>query len=211
MVAGEKGIFERLGALDVKAREETSLATRLFRERLADRSVLDGMRTLEKESDSLTFSLREDIMGGAINPTVLMDLLRMTDKMDSIFDDYYFIAREVNRVVISGIGLPMLDRMTETFLAMVGLADRELETLGRLLAANSMDEARSLRGDIEKLEEAGDDLKDAGFDTMYKDRKLFDFFSFQHYTEVLRKLDDIQDGVEDMSDLVLAVANTLSR
>jgi hypothetical protein len=27
----------------------------------------------------------------------------------------------------------------------------------------------------------------------------------------LRKLDDIQDGVEDMSDLILAIANTISR
>jgi len=46
---------------------------------------------------------------------------------------------------------------------------------------------------------------------MYENRKLFDYFSFQHYTQVLRKLDDIQDGVEDMSDLILAIANAVSR
>ena len=211
LVAGEKGVFEQLKALADKAREETPLATRLFQERLADRSVLEGMRGLEKRSDILTFGLSEDIMNGAINPAVLRDLLHVTDLMDGIFDDYYFIAREVNRTVASGIDLPMLDKMTETFVGMVNLADRELEMLGKLLEANSIEEAKSFRNEIEKLEEDGDELKDSGFDAMYKNHKLFDYFSFQHYTEVLRKLDDIEDGVEDMSDLILAIANTISR
>jgi len=211
LVAGEKGVFERLKALADKAREETPLATRLFQERLADPSVLDGMRKLEKESDELTFKLSEDIMNGAINPAVLRDLLHVTDLMDGVFDDYYFLAREVNRTVASGMELPMLDNMTKTFVSMVNLADSQLERLGKLLEANDMDEVRSFRNEIEKLEEDGDELKDSGFDDMYSNRKLFDYFSFQHYTEVLRKLDDIEDGVEDMSDLILAIANTISR
>jgi uncharacterized protein Yka (UPF0111/DUF47 family) len=211
LVAGEKGVFERLKALADKAREESPLATRLFQERLADKSVLEGMRALEKQSDELTFKLSEDIMNGAINPAVLRDLLHTTDLMDSIFDDYYFVAREVNRTVASRIELPMLDRMTKTFVGMVDLADRQLETLGKLLEAKSMDEVRSFRQEIEELEEEGDELKDSGFDDMYDNHKLFDYFSFQHYTEVLRKMDDIQDGVEDMSDLILAIANTISR
>ena len=211
LVAGERGVFERLKALADKAREETTLATRLFQERLADPSVLDAMRRLEKESDDVTFKLSEDIMNGAINPTVLRDLLHVTDLMDSVFDDYYFLAREVNRTVASGIELPMLDKMTETFIGMVGLADRQLEALGKLLEANGMEEVKSFRAEIEKLEEEGDELKDSGFDGMYDNRKLFDYFSFQHYTEVLRKMDDVSDGVEDMSDLILAIANTISK
>jgi uncharacterized protein Yka (UPF0111/DUF47 family) len=211
LVAGEKSIFERLKALADKAREETPLAIRLFQERLADNSVLEGMKALEKLSDELTFGLSEDIMEGAINPAVLRDLLHLTELMDSVFDDYYFVVREVNRTVISGIELPLLDKMTGIFIEMVNLADKQLETLGKLLEANSMDEVKSFRKDIEKLEEAGDELKDSGFDDMYENCKLFDYFSFQHYTEVLRKLDDIQDGVEDMSDLILAIANTISR
>jgi uncharacterized protein Yka (UPF0111/DUF47 family) len=211
LVAGEKGIFERLKALADKAREETPLATRLFEERLADPSVLEGMKGLEKQSDDITFKLSEDIMNGAINPAVLRDLLHVTDRMDGIFDDYYFIAREVNRTVSSGTDLPMLENMTKTFVGMVSLADKQLETLGKLLEADSMDEVRSLRNEIETLEEQGDELKDSGFDEMYDNRKLFDYFSFQHYTEVLRKLDHIQDNVEDVSDLILAIANTISR
>ena len=211
LVAGEKGIFDRLKALTDKAREETPLAIRLFQERLADRGVFEGMKALEKESDELTFSLSEDIMNGAINPAVLRDLLHVTDLMDGVFDDYYFLAREVNRTVISGVELPMVDKMTKTFVGMVNLADRQLEALGKLLQANSMDEVKSFRREIEELEEEGDEFKDSGFDDMYDNAKLFDYFSFQHYTEVLRKLDDIQDGVEDMSDLILAIANTISR
>ena len=211
LVAGEKGVFERLKAQTDKARGETPLAVKLFQERLADTSVLDSIRKLEKESDDVTFKLSEDIMNGAINPAVLRDLLHVTDRMDGVFDDYYFIAREVNRTVASGVELPMLPEMTKLFVDMVNLADRQLETFGKLLEAGSMDAARSLRSDIEKLEEQGDELKDNGFDDMYKNRTLFDYFSFQHYTEVLRKLDHISDNVEDMSDLVLAIANTLSR
>jgi len=211
LVAGEKGVFERLRALSEMARKETPLATRLFQERLGDASVVEGMKAFEKQSDELTFRLSEDIMEGAINPAVLRDLLHVTDLMDAIFDDYYFLAREVNRTVVSGIELPLIDKMTSTFVGMVGLADKQLETLGKLLDANTMEEVRSCRNEIEKLEEEGDELKDSGFDDMYKNHALFDYFSFQHYTEVLRKLDDIQDGVEDMSDLILAIANTISR
>jgi len=211
LVAGEEGVFERLKALADMARKETPLATRLFQERLSDPNVLEGMRSLEKQSDELTFKLSEDIMNGAINPAVLRDLLHVTDLMDTVFDDYYFLAREVNRTVVTRVELPMLDEMTKTFVSQVNLADRQLETLGKLLEANTMDEVRSLRRDIEKFEEEGDELKDSAFDQIYENYRLFDYFSFQHYTEVLRKLDDIQDGAEDMSDLILAIANTISR
>ena len=211
LVAGEEGIFERLKAQADMARKETPLATALFQERLSDASVLQGMKALEKQSDELAFKLSEDIMDGAINPAVLRDLLHANDLMDKVFDDYYFIAREVNRTVNSSIELPMLDQMTKIFIQMVNLADKQLETLGKLLEAKSMDEVKSCRKEIEKLEEDGDDLKDSAFDDMYQNRKLFDYFSFQHYTEVLRKLDDISDGVEDISDLILAIANTISR
>ena len=211
LVAGEEGVFERLKALADMARKETPLATRLFQERLSDPNVLEGMRSLEKQSDELTFKLSEDIMNGAINPAVLRDLLHVTDLMDTVFDDYYFLAREVNRTVVTRVELPMLDEMTKTFVSQVNLADRQLETLGKLLEANTMDEVRSLRRDIEKFEEEGDELKDSAFDQIYENHRLFDYFSFQHYTEVLRKLDDIQDGAEDMSDLILAIANTISR
>jgi uncharacterized protein Yka (UPF0111/DUF47 family) len=211
LVAGEKGIFEHLKALADMALQETPLATKLFQERRADSSVVDSMRGLEKQSDELTFKLSEDIMNGAINPAVLRDLLHVTDLMDTVFDDYYFLAREVNRTVTSKIQLPMLEKMTETFIGQVNLADKQLVAFGKLLEANNMDEVKTFRKEIETLEEEGDELKDSGFDAMYENRKLFDYFSFQHYTEVLRKLDDIQDGVEDMSDLVLAIANTISR
>ncbi len=211
LVAGEEGIFKRLQALADMARNETPLAIRLFQERLADRSVLEGMKALEKQSDELTFKLSEDIMNGAINPAVLRDLLHVSDLMDTVFDDYYFLAREVNRTVASEIRLPMLDKMTKTFIAQVNLADKQLESLGKLLEANTMDEVNHQRREIEKLEESGDELKDSAFDDLYENHRLFDYFSFQHYIEVLRKLDDIQDGAEDMSDLILAIANTLSR
>ena len=193
------------------ARKETPLAIRLFQERLSDINVLEGMKALEKQSDELTFKLSEDIMNGAINPSVLRDLLHVTDLMDTVFDDYYFLAREVNRTVVTKVELPMLSEMTQKFVAQTNLADKQLETLGRLLEAKTMDDVKSRRAEIERLEEEGDDLKDSGFDAMYENHKLFDYFSFQHYTEVLRKLDDIQDRVEDMSDLILAIANTVSR
>ena len=211
LVAGEKGVFERLKGLADKAREETPLATRLFQERLADRTVLDQMKALEKESDELTFKLSEDNKNGAINPAVLRDLLHVVDLMDGIYDDYYFIAREVNRTVKSGVKLPMLDSMTERFVKMVGLADRQLEAFGLLLESTSFEGAKFFRGAIEKLEEEGVVLKDSSFDEMYRSRGLFDYFSFQHYTEVIRKLDHISDNVEDMSDLILAIANAMSR
>jgi uncharacterized protein Yka (UPF0111/DUF47 family) len=211
LVAGEQGVFERLKDIADKAREETPLATRLFQERLADQTVFEGMKALEKESDDLTFKLSEDIMEGAINPAVLRDLLHVTELMDSIFDSYYIVAREVNRTVSTGIDLPMFDRNTSTFIAQVNVADKELETLGKLLEANSMDQAKSFRDEIQRLEEEGDGIKDSAFDTMYENHQLLDYFSFQHYTEVLKTLDDIQDAVQHISTQILAIVNTLSR
>ena len=211
LMAGERGIFERLRALSDKAREETPLATKLLQQRVPDHDSFESMKALENQSDELTFNLSEDIMDGAINPAVLRDLLHVADQMDTVFDDYYFLAREVNRMANTGIELPMFDGMSKTFVEMVGVVDKELEMLGKLLDASSLDEVKSCRKEIEKLEEEGDDLKDRGFDDMYQNHGSFDYFSFQHYTAVLKKLDDIQDGVEDMSDLISAIANTLSR
>ena len=211
LMAGERGIFERLRALSDKAREETPLATKLLQQRVPDHDSFESMKALENQSDELTFNLSEDIMDGAINPAVLRDLLHVTDQMDKVFDDYYFLAREVNRMANTGIELPMFEGMSKTFVEMVGVVDKELEMLGKLLDASSLDEVKSCRKEIEKLEEEGDDLKDRGFDDMYQNHGSFDYFSFQHYTAVLKKLDDIQDGVEDMSDLISAIANTLSR
>jgi len=211
LVAGEKGIFERLKVLTDKAREETPLAIKLFQERLADHSVLEDMGALKIQSSELTFKLSQEIMNGAINPAVLRDLLDVAELMDAIFHDYYFIAREVNRMVSSGIQLPLLDKMTKLFVGMVNVADKQLEALGKLLMANSIGDVKSFRAEIDKLEQDGDDLKDAGFDDMYVNHTLFDYFSFQHYTEVLRKLDEISDGVEDMSDLMLEIVTTISR
>ena len=211
LVAGEQVVFERLKGLTDMARQETPLATKLFQERQPDPSVLEGMKGLEKLSDELAFKLAEDIMNGAINPAVLRDLLHLNDQMAKVFDDYYFLAREVNRTIVSKVELPMLDKMAETFVGQATIADKELEALGRLLQAHTMDEAVSCRMEIEKLEEDGDDLKDSGFDALYVNHNLLDYFTFQHYTAVLKKMDDIQDGVKDMSDLILEIVNTISR
>jgi uncharacterized protein Yka (UPF0111/DUF47 family) len=211
LVAGEKGIFERMKALADNARQETPLTIKLFQERLADPSVFESMKALEKQSNELTFKLGEDIMSGAINPAVLRDLLHVTDQMGRVFDGYYFIAREVNRTVKSGVELPMPDKMRETFIAQVNIADKQLEALGKLLEANSMDEVRSWMNEIGKLEEAGDVIKDSCFDDMYTNRTLYDFFSFQHYITVLKELDNIQDSLEETAALLRAIAHTLSR
>lgn len=195
-----------------KARENVPLTVKLFANtspNVAD--IIEKIKTLEKEGDDLSFNLSEKILKGAINPAVLRDLLHIADRLDDIFDDYYFIAREVNRTITSKTGLPLHDKMMVAFTTMTELADKEFDIFGKLLSSDGLDEIQRLRREIEKFEEEGDNIKDSAFDLMYENQGILTYIQFQHYTEILRKLDDILDKVEDMSDLILAIVNTISR
>ena len=77
------------------------------------------------------------------------------------------------------------------------------------LLASDMSEILQLRREIEELEGQGDEIKDKGFDVLYHEAPHIHYLQFYHYSELLHKFDDILDGCEDLSDLVLSVITSI--
>jgi uncharacterized protein Yka (UPF0111/DUF47 family) len=63
--------------------------------------------------------------------------------------------------------------------------------------------------EIERLEEQGDDVKDAMLDEIYGSWEKLDYASFHNYIQTTIEADDILDLCEDASGLVIAVTKAL--
>ena len=72
-----------------------------------------------------------------------------------------------------------------------------------------MAEILELRKEIETLEEQGDDVKDAGFDSLYAIAPKLHYLEFHHYSELLHKCDDLLDSCEDFADLIVSVVTSI--
>ena len=172
-----------------------------------------SMAELEKRADEVAFGVRRDITDGAINPTVLDNLLSCVDLADSMVDDYHYLARELTRiarVVPDGVG-PRVKSLDSAFLTMLDLAERSFRKVLELLAERDMGEIKRDRSEIEMLEEKGDEVKDDALDELYRLAPSLKYVNFTHYSEVLHKIDAILDACEDLSDLVVAVLGAISK
>ena len=78
-----------------------------------------------------------------------------------------------------------------------------------ILSIADLNKILQLRREIETLERKGDDIKDKGFDTLYREAPNMHFLQFYHYSELLHKFDDILDCCEDLSDLVLSIITSI--
>ena len=68
-----------------------------------------------------------------------------------------------------------------------------------------------LRKEIETLEEQGDDVKDMGFDRLYRITPTLQYLQFSHYSELLHKCDDVLDTCEDFSDLIVSIVTSITK
>jgi uncharacterized protein Yka (UPF0111/DUF47 family) len=165
---------------------------------------------LEKKSDEMAFSISEALSVGAISSNVLGKLLEAVDMCDSILDNFHRIGREIRRSFRPGVDCSHSEFFPQ-FSELLSLQQKALRLLKDLLCSGDIVRMQEIRLEIEKLEEEGDDIKDMAFDKLYSLAHSMHFLTFIHISEILHMLDDVLDGCEDISDVALAVAHSISK
>jgi predicted phosphate transport protein (TIGR00153 family) len=215
LVIGEKRIFSEIAEIMKIAHEANQILKQILKE--SDLEKLTGeneqIAALEKRADGFAFTVRRDITDGAVNPTVLDNLLECVEVADSTVDDYHYLAREITRIARvepeeNRNRIPSLD---SAFLDMLRLADQSISKILELLAEEDMTEMRKDRHEIENIEERGDDIKDDAFDELYRLTPGMRYINFAHYSEIIHKIDDILDACEDLADGVVTVVTSISK
>ena len=216
-VIGERKVFQEILNLVHLSVEANAIVGRMMAEGgkgEAMAAMLESLRTVEKRGDDIAFSVSEGITGGAISPNLLDNLLESAEVADRIIDHYYNLGRELERM--SNVDLdptqtkfkaefePLFETLRE-------LADQAFDRLEKLLELSDMEDIVATRKSIQRLEERGDDVKDAGFDKLYSLAPKLHYVQFIHYSELLHKFDDVLDACEDLSDLIVSVFTSVSR
>jgi uncharacterized protein len=214
LVVGEKNIFSELTQIVAIAAETNTLVLRMFKKNSEEKELTKAMRAvqeLEKKSDEIAFKVSEDITSGAISPNIIDSLLKCVQVADDIVDTYYYISREINRMA-KACSSGFQTQYTEwgsVYEKILVLAEKSLLKLQQALSTSSMTEILEFRKEIEVIEEQADDIKDAGFDSLYSITTKMHYLEFYHYSELLHKCDDILDSCEDFSDLIVSVVTSI--
>ena len=211
---GEKKTFVELSEIIEIGRKANSIMLKLMVSGASMTGPNEDIRLLERQSDRLSFKIKEDIMGGAVNPNVLDNLLECVDLADSIIDDYYFVSREFNRIAKVRFDDSFASQAPEIgplFSKSLELADQAMVVLLKILKTTDLSEIAELRSGIELLEQEGDNIKDNGFDMLYVSAPNIHYLQFVHISELLHKLDDILDSCEDLADRFVAIMMSISK
>jgi uncharacterized protein len=215
LVVGEKNIFGEIAQI-ISVAEETNKILHEMLGECQNEKILDAdmqaIRVLEKKSDDIAFKVNEDITTGAVSPNILDHLLECVHVADDIVDNYYYQSRQLCRMCKAKFpysDAPEEAQWTDLFKSMLDLADQALAKVKTTLSLSDLSAILQLRKEIEALEQQGDDIKDKGFDWLYHEAPRMHYLQFFHYSELLHKFDDILDGCEDLSDLILSVITSI--
>jgi uncharacterized protein Yka (UPF0111/DUF47 family) len=214
LVVGEKNIFGELNQIVAIGAEANTLVSSMFSIDIKEKEVTEAMRvvrSLEKKSDEIAFKISEDITSGAISPNIIDDLLKTVQVADDIVDLYYYLSREIDRMAKAySAGFEMKHTGWDSvYVNILALAEKSLLKLKQALSSSSVTEILALRQEIEALEDQADDIKDEGFDRLYKMTPNLHYLQFFHYSELLHKCDDVLDSCEDFSDLIVSVVTSI--
>ena len=216
LAIGEKETFaEILEIIRLAKKANASLSKMLEK---PDRDTLEieneDVRLLEKKADEITFKIKGDIENGAISSNILDNLLACVDAADSIVDNCYYVSRELNRMAglrLDGDRSEHTAGLDASLTKMLKLAADALTMLETSLTSDGLEKILELRTDVQRIEEEGDNIKDAGFDKLYAIAPLVHYLQFMHFSELLHKFDDILDACEDISDLIVTITTSISR
>lgn len=215
-IVGEKKIFQDIAEIVQLGLESKKIVKEMLNaESIATIGRLnEEVISLEKESDRTAFRISGGITNGAISSNILDNLLECVDMADNILDNFHYISREIKRtgrLRIDSKELGNLLAFQAQLNELLDLSEEAMNALRRLLSTNTLDDMQSIRLEIEGIEEKGDNVKDASFDKLYFMAPNMHYLQFTHITELVHKLDDILDSCEDIADLILAIATSISK
>jgi len=215
LVIGEENIFGEVSQIiDIAAEANVKLIGLLDNCKNAALAEVDTeeIKRLEKKSDEVAFKIKADITAGAVSPNIIDNLLEAVNIADDIVDTYYYQSRELSRMnqsKFSSFKTVEGAEWIDLFKSMLELAASALQKDKQILATSDLNEILRLRTEIEHLEKQGDEIKDRGLDNLYRQAQHMHYLQFHHYSESIHKFDDILDGCEDFSDILLSTITSI--
>ncbi len=216
LVVGEKQVLSELEpffALGLKA--DSEILYMLGSDGKDIDKNYERVRAMEKQADEISNTLQMEITHGAISSTLMGSLSELVEKCDTIIDSAYFVVREIRRYLNAmGDGNESyrieVKNAYKTFTEMIKIHIESLEILQRMVQAGNIDQMRQERFQIEEKEEKVDNYKDDLIDNFYRKNGTLPYLTFLHLMEMAHKADDLLDTCEDISDLILNIANSIA-
>ena len=178
-------------------------------------TLAENVYEKEKEGDSLTFNLKNIITSGAIGSNLMDNFLELAETFDDILDKSYWISREVVRARNSPLFKDEREKFIRNvysnFIDIINSNVSASKLIKQILEANNLEEIRTKREEIERLEQDVDEMKDGIIDLLYKKSDLISYLAFNHLNSMVHILDDMLDGCEDVSDIVLTIVQSVSK
>jgi len=84
------------------------------------------------------------------------------------------------------------------------------KSIMEMLEQNTIEKMVSLWSRVSGLEEEVDDLKDELLDSLYKEANKLHYLTFLHLAEITHKIDDLLDTSQDIADILINVAITVT-
>ncbi len=212
-IKDEKSLFEELLKL-TDYEEKAALVVKNIlscpNNIVAEKEKLKG---IEREMDEVIFELKLSIVQGAINPSLIDNILNLIEKFDDNVDTIYFMSREINRYFlylnsnyknVEGICAfySIINKMIDAHLKNINL-------IKKMLQSENETDFVSNWYKIIKIEEEMDDLKDNLLDEIYAKANRLDYLTYLHSVEIIHKGDDIIDTDRDISELIVNIIESI--
>ncbi len=200
--SNEKHIIEGGLALISLASE----ANRMLIDVIKGSNNITAIKEVERKADVEVFEASNAITSGAVAPNLIDDLMRFMDLEEGIVDTIFNLSRAIARYRPQNRSVRRY--LTSMLLELSSLIEEELSLLYKMHQVTTIAEAAEIRKKIEHLEQKGDLIKDAMIDYAYKSKST-DFKSFYYVQNVAYLADDIMDGCEDTSDMILSIMRSI--
>ncbi|MHB8360532.1 MAG: DUF47 domain-containing protein [Thermoplasmataceae archaeon] len=216
MVVGEKQVLQKMTYYTELIESSSNLLLEMISGNPSD--LTDNAEYIykkEKEGDSLTFSIKHIITSGAIGSTLMDNFLELAETFDDILDKTYWISREIvrarNSPLFNDDNSALIRSFYSSFIDIINANLSANKLIKNLLLIENLNEVKNTREEIEKLEENVDEMKDKIIDTLYKKSDSISYLTFNHINSMVHTLDDMLDGCEDISDIVLTIVQSVSK
>ncbi|HSQ49146.1 MAG TPA: DUF47 family protein [Candidatus Deferrimicrobiaceae bacterium] len=217
LVIGERNVFAGLCQI-IGIAEQANVIMNVMLENTSNEPVLTEnmhkIHALENNSDEAAFKLSQDITGGAVSPNIIDNLIECVHLADDIVDNYYYLSRELSRMVKANNTEEAARLESEwgaIYSQLLSLMEGTISKLQQILSTGNVADILELRKEIEHLEHQGDDIKDAAFDKLYRMSANLHFLQFYHYKEMLHKCDDLLDNCEDLADIIVSIVTSIRK
>ncbi len=180
-------------------------ANTLLEKMIAGEDNVTRIKVIERDADKEVFMITNSIVGGAIAPNLIDDMLLFINREDDIIDNIFNLSRELKRYQYKkrSMAAVIKKRLVES----ARLNEKSLSLLMKMHKTDLVWKINKLMLDIESIEESGDVIKDSMFSLAYKSEMHFK--DFYHIMEVGHIADDILDSCRDSSNMLMSIMSSI--